>query len=731
MNRKWIAAALLTSALSSPVFAQDAASTEDGVGEDAIIVTAARTILPPNALPLTIDIIGKDALDQQLAMSGSVTDAVANLTPSFSPTRQKLSGAGETLRGRSPLYAINGIPQSTPLRDGSRDGFTIDGFFVDRVELIYGSNALQGIGGTGGIVNQVTVGAPKEEGLSGRTLLQGTADNDFSKAGMGGKIAGLVQYRAGAFDATVGAAYEIRGVFSDAKGRPIGLNLTQGETQDSKALSLFGRFGYELSPSARIDLIASRFELKGDGDYVATPGNRTLGIPTSAVRGNPPGKSAQNRTESVALSLTDSDLGGGNFVSQIFFNRSRDTFGGEVLTQATFQDIRIAPIGTLFDQSQNRSRKIGGKISYERAIPGFEDLTVTLGFDALWDTTEQRLIATGRTWVPPTDFRSLAPFAQANLKLFDGLIRVAGGARYENVKLTIDDYVTLATTTTPRGGVAVAGGSPSFKDALVNGGIIIEPAQGIRAYASYAEGFTVPDVGRITRAIGTAGVDIDTFLDIAPIVSNNREIGVEFKRGPVDANATYFWSSSDKGQLLIARPDRIFDVQRLRVEIQGLELNLGVQTPIDGLKLNIGYAHLIGRFDSDAVPDGIVDSDLDGTNISPDRLNLAANYTSGPFSARVQTQVYFKRRFDSKARAADDANPLHPLKLADNDFGGYTLTDANVRYQTGIGGISLSIQNLFNRQYIDYSSDTRLPTDQLSYFAGRGRTFTLGWDYRF
>lgn len=731
MNRKWIAAALLTSALSSPVFAQDAASTEDGVGEDAIIVTAARTILPPNALPLTIDIIGKDALDQQLAMSGSVTDAVANLTPSFSPTRQKLSGAGETLRGRSPLYAINGIPQSTPLRDGSRDGFTIDGFFVDRVELIYGSNALQGIGGTGGIVNQVTVGAPKEEGLSGRTLLQGTADNDFSKAGMGGKIAGLVQYRAGAFDATVGAAYEIRGVFSDAKGRPIGLNLTQGETQDSKALSLFGRFGYELSPSARIDLIASRFELKGDGDYVATPGNRTLGIPTSAVRGNPPGKSAQNRTESVALSLTDSDLGGGNFVSQIFFNRSRDTFGGEVLTQATFQDIRIAPIGTLFDQSQNRSRKIGGKISYERAIPGFEDLTVTLGFDALWDTTEQRLIATGRTWVPPTDFRSLAPFAQANLKLFDGLIRVAGGARYENVKLTIDDYVTLATTTTPRGGVAVAGGSPSFKDALVNGGIIIEPAQGIRAYASYAEGFTVPDVGRITRAIGTAGVDIDTFLDIAPIVSNNREIGVEFKRGPVDANATYFWSSSDKGQLLIARPDRIFDVQRLRVEIQGLELNLGVQTPIDGLKLNIGYAHLIGRFDSDAVPDGIVDSDLDGTNISPDRLNLAANYTSGPFSARVQTQVYFKRRFDSKARAADDANPLHPLKLADNDFGGYTLTDANVRYQTGIGGISLAVQNLFNRQYIDYSSDTRLPTDQLSYFAGRGRTFTLGWDYRF
>ena len=748
MIRKIAAAALLSTALSSPALAQDTAPVDaDSAAGETIVVTAARTILPPSALPLTIDIIDKDALDQQIAISGSVTDAVATLTPSFSPTRQKLSGSGESLRGRSPLYAINGIPQSTPMRDGSRDGFTIDGFFVDRVELIFGSNALQGIGGTGGIVNQVTVGAPTEEGISGRVLLQGTADNDFSKAGMGGKAGGLFQYKAGAFDASIGATYEIRGVFSDAKGRPIGLNLTQGETQDSTATNFFARLGYELSPSARLDLIASRYELKGDGDYVAVAGNRALGIPTSAVRGNPPGKSAQSRTESVALSLTDTDLGGGNFVSQIFFNRSRDTFGGEIVTQATFQDPAIAPVGTLFDQSQNRSRKLGAKFSYERAVPGFEDLTLTIGFDALVDKTEQALIATGRRWVPPSDFRSLAPFGQANLKLFDGVVRLAGGVRWENVKIKIDDYRTLASTTfvacpappatqpvpcglASYGGVDVAGGKPKFEDLLINGGVIVEPWDGIRAYASYAEGFTVPDIGRITRAVNRTGVDIDNFLDISPVVSNNREIGFEVKRGPVDASAAYFWSSSDKGQLLITGADRNFDVQRLRVEIQGLEVNLGVQTPIDGLKLNVGYAHLIGRFDSDAVPDGKVDSDLDGVNISPDRVNLAASYNSGPFSARIQTQVYLKRRFDGKARAADDARGS-PLKLRDNDFGGYTLTDATVRYQTGFGGISLSAQNLFNKQYIDYSSDTRLPSDQLSYFAGRGRTFILGWDYRF
>src|SRR3990167_7583242 len=185
MIRKIAVAVLLSTALSSPALAQDGVPVDsDAETGQTIVVTAARTILPPSALPLTIDIIDKDALDQQIAISGSVTDAVATLPPSFSPTRQKLSGAGEPLRGRSPLYAINGIPQSTPLRDGSRDGFTIDGFFVDRVELIFGSNAWRGTGATGGIVNQVTVGAPTDEGFSGRFVLQATADNDFSKAGM-------------------------------------------------------------------------------------------------------------------------------------------------------------------------------------------------------------------------------------------------------------------------------------------------------------------------------------------------------------------------------------------------------------------------------------------------------------------------------------------------------------------------------------------------------------------
>lgn len=712
--------ALLASAfipVALPALAQTTESAvEAAPATDAgsqIVVTATRSVLPANALPLTVEVIGREDLDQQVAISGSVTDAVATLTPSFSPTRQKLSGAGETLRGRSPLYAINGIPQSTPLRDGSRDGFTIDAFFVDRVEVIYGSNALQGVGGTGGIVNQVTVGAPRQDGLGGRLLVQGSASDGFQGDSLGWKAAGLVQFKQGRFDATAGAAYEERGVFYDARARRIGINLTQGETQDSESLSLFGRLGYALTDTARLDLIASRFDLEGNGDFVAVTGNRTASLPTTAVRGTPPGEPASNLTESLALSLTDTALSGGNLMAQVFWNRSSDTFGGEITPVATFQDAQIAPIGTLFDQSQNRSRKFGGKISYERTVPGFDALTVIVGSDALWDKTQQRLIATDRVWVPPTEFRSLAPFAQGNLALFEKVVRLAGGVRHEDVRITIDDYTTLATANR----VKVSGGSPRFSATLFNGGVIVEPIPGIRTYASYAEGYTVPDVGRITRAVNRAGVDIDTFLDISPIVSNNREIGIEIKQGPADASATYFWSSSDNGQLLVARPDGIFDVQRQRVRIEGIELNLSVRMPLDGLRLSAGYAHLSGRYDSDG--DDLVDTDLDGANISPDRLNLAASYIMGPLSARIQAQLYLSRSFAGLVR--DERN----------DFSGYTLTDASLRYETGVGALTFSVQNLFDTQYVTYASDTQRPSDNTFYFAGRGRSFTLGWDYRF
>ncbi len=709
-------AALVLLAPATPLLAQDGAGTESASGASAdrdgeieeIVVTGARTRLPITALPLTVDLVGGKALSDQVAVSGSVIEAISAKLPAFSPGREKLSGSGETLRGRSPLYAINGVPQSTPIRDGSRDGYTIDPFFIDRVEVIYGSNALQGIGATGGVVNQVTVSAPAGDGFHGRTLVQGTAQDGFDGEALGGKVAGLGSYRSGPLDVTAGASFERRGVFLDGDGRRIGVDGTQGDIQDSDSWSLFARLGYQLSPTARIEILANRFELEGRGHYVTVNGNRLTDETTTSVRGDPDGAPAANRAELISASFTESDLAGGLLTAQGFFSRTRDIFGGG--TFATFQDISIAPIGTLFDQSVNRSRKIGGKLSYERTLPGFEDLTLIGGLDLIHDRTAQTLLNTGRAWVPQSDFFSVAPFLQGNLKLLDGKLRLAGGARYEKVKLKVPDFTSLAFY----GSRAVDGGRPGFEKALLNGGVIVEPLSGLRAYASYAEGYTIADVGRILRGINTDGVDVDDFLSLEPVVSNNREIGVEWNRSWLTASASYWWSSSRLGSILVRNPDGIFDVVRAPIELEGLDVAIDAETPIEGLTVGAAYSMTRGRTDGNA--DGKVDVDLDGANISPDRVNIHAAYARGPFDARLAARFYLEREFDGEPEA--------------NDFEGYALLDAAAGYRLGRHRLSLSVMNLLDKRYISYFSDTRAPTGSITsdttYFAGRGRTFTLG-----
>lgn len=696
------------SAVTAAVAASSAAQATTDAGEE-IVVTSTRSILPATALPLTVDVLGGEDLREQIAVSGSIIDAVSARMPAFSPTREKLSGSGETLRGRSPLFAIDGVPQSTPIRDGSRDGYTIDPFFIDRVEVIYGSNALQGIGATGGVINQVTARPPAQDGWSGRILNQVTADSGLDADALGGKTAGLVGYRSGAFDVTGGAAFERRGAFVDGDGRRIGVDGTQGEVQDSDSWSLFGRAGYQLSPSARFDIVGNRFSLKGNDHYVVVAGDRGTGLPTSSESGRTPGEPPSNKAELISASFTDSALAGGNLAAQLFFSRTRDIFGGGVF--ATFQDPAIDPTRKLFEQSVNRSRKVGGKLSYQRPVPGFDPLVITAGVDALLDRTVQTLLHTDREWVPQTDFRSVAPFLQGNLRLLDGKVRLAGGVRRENVTLDVPSFTSLAFY----GSRKVDGGSPEFRKTLVNGGIVVEPVEGLRGYASYAEGYTIADVGRILRGITQVGVDVDTFLDLKPVVSNNREIGIEWRRGPLSASASYYWSDSDFGSLLLRNPDGIFDVRRQPISIEGLDVNVDWRTPVPGLTVGGALARVEGETDSD--DDGSFDADLDGANIAPNRLNLYAELTRGLLDARLAMRNYFERSFDGQ-------DPR-------NDFEGYTLFDAFVGYSMGRQRLTLGVQNLTDKQYITYYSDTQGPTDDLRYYAGRGRTFTLGLTSRF
>lgn len=694
-----------TTVLSGGAMAQDRDETSI---DDEIIVQATRTTLPASALPNTIEVIGTDELIRQAQVTGSAVEVVSALIPSFSPTREKLSGAGESLRGRSPLFLIDSVPQSNPLRNGSRDGYTIDPFFIDRVEVIFGSNAIQGIGATGGVVNYVTAAAPEEsEGWTGRLLTQFSAADEFGDS-TGFRVAGRAGRDFGVLDATFGVAFQSRGAFYSGDGRRIGVDGTQGEVQDSDSLSFFGKAGLDLGAARRLEVMAQHFELEGDGDYVRVAGSRADGVPSTSVRGTTPGVIPTNEVTTVSLTYTDSDLFGGVLSSQLYYQDFEAVFGGGVF--GTFQDPAIDPTGTLFDQSSNNSTKMGFRFSYERGVEALPGFRFIVGFDGFNDETFQSLVATGRIWVPETDFTSLAPFVQLHQSFFDDRVHLSGGVRHEFSTFTVDDYETIAFY----GPQQVDGGEPDFDETLYNVGGTVRLVDGLTAYASYAQGFTMPDIGRILRAINVPDQDVDTLIDVEPVVSDNTEVGLEWSRGPFSASAAYFWSNSDNGSRLILVGD-VFEVSRQRTEIDGLELNAVWATPMEGLTLSGGYAMLNGRTDLDG--DGEVDSDLDGANISPDRLNFAAEYETGPFNVKVQSRSFLNREFSGIG--------------LDERFDGYTLIDGFLRYATPVGDVSFAVSNLFDEQYVTYDSQTVRTTSDTRFFAGRGRVISIGFERSF
>ena len=91
------------------------------------------------------------------AVTDDLSVILGNLVPGLAPSRQKMTSyGGESLRGRNPLYLNDGVPQSNPLRDGSRDAHTIDPDLLQRVAVVNGANAVQGLGAAGGIINRQT-----------------------------------------------------------------------------------------------------------------------------------------------------------------------------------------------------------------------------------------------------------------------------------------------------------------------------------------------------------------------------------------------------------------------------------------------------------------------------------------------------------------------------------------------------------------------------------------------
>ena len=637
---------MLGATMSAQAQDADGDNAEVTNNEDVVVVLATRTQKSAKAIPSTITLIGEDELEDQLAISSDLFSIVGNLVPSLSPSRQKISSQGESFRGRKPLYLIDGVPQSNPLRDGSRASYTIDPMMLERVEVIHGSNAIQGLGATGGIINYITR-SPSDNGeFEQRVGAQITADDGFNGNGFGFKGFYSASQKIDDFDFLVAGSYHKRGIGYDGDGRAIGLAETQGDLMDSNQIDLFAKLGYEVTDTGKLSFMINRFHLKGTDDYIRVDGSHEDDITATTIKGTIEGDPATNKALTSSLSYNDSDVGGGILSLSAYYQDFSGLYGGG--RYALFQDPTIAPIGELYEQSRNTSRKIGFRSTYVAQNIGNIGLDVTTGVDLLNDRTYQELYQTSRKWVPETNFYNVAPFVQLDQEIGD-MLTVSGGVRLEYAKLKTDDYTTLAGNTRrnevdPYIPVDVEGGEQSFTDALLNAGVVFNATDEVTLFASYSQGFTMPDVGRVLRAISVPGTSVAGLIDLQPVISDNLEFGASFDNDFISVKASYFISKSDLGSRLSPDEDGVFSVNREKTRIKGFELAASANVT-EQIKIGGNYSNIEGHYDDDG--DNVVDTTLPGVNISPDTLNLYIDVEiTEKLSAKLQSNLFFDRSFD-------------------------------------------------------------------------------------
>jgi len=683
--------------------------------DETIVVTATRYLQDVDKIPGSITVITEEEISKQISISDDLTSVLANMVPGMTPSRQKLSNQGENLRGRTALILVDGVPQNNPLRNGNRYGYPLDSSTLERVEVVNGASAVHGMGATGGIINYITMSAKKGDNWK-HTV--GTRFNDsFESDSTSSKVWYNLRHFDEDFDLVFATSWYDQGVYYDGNGNPIGMNLIQGETQDSTANNFFLKTGMNHGDQ-RLEFSANRYKLEGNNDYVAVKGDFKNGIVTSIEKGTPDGEPITNDVESYNLTYSHDDLAGGGLTVQFFHQDFEAVYG-----KATWY-----PTSTVAkDQGSIISTKKGMKLAYSQIDLLDLDDSWVAGIDILDDSTQQYLLETGLGVTPEMSYFGIAPFVQGDILVTDDL-RLTGGLRYENTDVEVQDHQTLYgyglkdENGVAYGEVDVIGGEQSFSQLVYNLGAVYSLTEDMNIYAGFNQGFGLPDIGRVLRGNwvgskeqpveGGPAIDFMSMPAVEPVVTDNYELGINYTNEQWQVSATTYYSLAEDGANLSLNTGGTYDVVRQRTEIRGAEFTASYQLN-DQIRLQALYSMVDGEVDSDG--DGSVDSDMDLKNISPDRLMLAMDYdVTDALSTRIQFNTLMDADNEEKSQS----------------FEGYSLLDATMRYDLGqYGRLSLAIENLTDEYYVNYFSQIRNHSSY--YFAGKGRNYSLGYEVSF
>ncbi len=401
-----------------------------------IIVSAGRTKGTMDRVPASVSVVGFKTLQQNINITTNIGDILENRVPGLAASTGLSSNFGQTLRGRSLLIMVDGVPQSTPLRNGAMDIRALDPAVVERIEIVKGATAIYGNGAAGGLINYFTRTPKTGKLFNSQTAVSSTGSLAKLSNSMGGRLSQLFYGNTGKFSYVLSGVYEQTGEHKDADGDVLPPVYGLGETDSYNA---FAKVGYDISSKHKVQASYNFFSSRQTTNYLTVNGDYKTGKKTSAVEGTPQGVPQGVRgNHNLGVQFSGgTGVANTRYDADVYYQSVDNIF----FYSEAFVDGGISRI---------LSRKTGARLVLNTPVVYNNfDANFTYGLDAQRDVTSQPLVD-GRVWVPEMDMFNLAPFIQTKFTFFDKLILKAG-VRYETVNIAVDDYATLPSRNTTTG----------------------------------------------------------------------------------------------------------------------------------------------------------------------------------------------------------------------------------------------------------------------------------------
>ena len=683
-------------------------TTQDNL--EHIVVTGSRIIESIDEVPATITVINKKQIEAQLKISPELQTLLAALVPGLAPSTGSSSNSSQTLRGRSPLVMIDGVPQSTPLRNGSLGIRTLDASTIERIEVIKGATSIYGNGAAGGIINYITKQATNNDQINGHISLSSRFSAVKLEDSAGHRIEASINGTANKFSYVLNASYEENGVQRDAEGDVQGLIYG---LSDAKVQNYFSKFGYQFDDDKSLQLTYNHYRSEQQSDLVDVTGSVNSGVKTYAVTAptgtNKFGVPQGPQNDNLMIKYTDESL----------FENTQvvlDAYTQKIKNIFFFSSSLANPSeGYSGGQSLIKSDKKGLRITLNSQFE-WDNLEATFiyGLDALKDMTSQPLVD-GRKWVPEMDMENLAGFMQSKWVYKDDLI-IKAGIRREEIDLGVNDYSTLKlcvsadTCSVP---IDVKGDTLNYRATTYNVGVRYNVMQSFQPFANYSQGADISDIGRLLR---TATVNDIGLIHTEASIIDNYEIGFISNLNNLHLELSAYRSTSELGTTNKYDSNTgVYLPVRAPQEIYGYEALVHYKVNSD-LNITATYAWVEGK-------DTANDLYLGAKQISAPKgtVNISWQPLGNTNISMTYLYVGDRKKFDKVSdKYVGDKGPIDSYHIV-NLSGNHNLNDDLSAF--------IGIENLFNQDY--FPAKSQAYTYNGYNVKGLGTTVNIGMNYQF